>query len=59
MNCTTLSSLYTTKDLVIDKKANFAAGASLEKLVDMGVKDISIAPIVLEKLLEELSEQTQ
>lgn len=59
VNHKALSSLYTTKDLVIDRKANFEAGASLEKLVNMGVKDISIAPIVLERLLDELSEQTE
>lgn len=44
---------------MIGRKANFEAGASLEKLVNMGVKDISIAPIVLERLLDELSEQTE
>jgi small subunit ribosomal protein S29 len=58
VNRTALSRLTTEKDLVLDKKPTVPAGTFLKDLIDVGLKDQSVAPTILSVLLSELEEQT-
>ena len=58
VNRTALSRLTTANELVLDRKPTMPAGTFLKDLVDVGLKDQSVAPTILSVLLSELEEQT-
>jgi small subunit ribosomal protein S29 len=57
-NPVALSSLQTQEELSLERKAAVPAGTSLADLIHLGLKDPSISPIILDRLLEELGKQT-
>jgi small subunit ribosomal protein S29 len=59
VNRSALSKLLTTHDLELDKKPTVPAGSPLTQLIDVGLNDKSVAPIILSALLSELEEQTE
>lgn len=59
VNRSALSKLFTTNDLELDKKPTVSAGLPLTELINVGLNDKSVAPIILSALLSELEEQTE
>lgn len=59
VNRTVLSSLTLGNDLEIDRKPTVRAGTPLSDVIDVGLKDQSIAPIILSTVLAELGDQTK
>ena len=59
VNSSPISSLETQKEFQILDGPNIPSGSRLEDLIDVGLKDQALAPIVLSALLEEIGQQTQ
>jgi small subunit ribosomal protein S29 len=58
VNRTNLSRLTMRNELILDRKPTLPAGTFLKDLIDVGLKDQSVAPTILSVLLSELGEQT-
>ena len=58
VNPTALASLQTQQELILEKKA-LGAGSSLSELINIGLKEQALAPIILDTLMTELAEQTK
>ncbi|KAA1468983.1 hypothetical protein DENSPDRAFT_857644 [Dentipellis sp. KUC8613] len=58
VNEAALRSLKTTTDVEVERRAPVPAGTSLADLVQIGVKDQTVAPTVLSAVLEQLGKQT-
>jgi len=58
VNLQVVSSLTTESDLELDEKPTVCAGTSLQDLIDVGPKDQSVAPTILDVLLQAIGDQT-
>jgi small subunit ribosomal protein S29 len=58
-NASSLGSLHTQEELNLDRRTPVAAGTPLTDLINVGVKEPSISPIILTALMEELGKQTK
>ena len=59
VNSAAIENLQLTKALVVGNKKSLPAGTPLAELINVGIKDHTQAPLVLEALLDEISRQTQ
>ncbi|KAI0060655.1 hypothetical protein BV25DRAFT_1954404 [Artomyces pyxidatus] len=59
VNSSALDRLVTETEVEIEKRAPLPSGTPLKTLIDVGLKDQSVAPTVLSALIEELGKQTQ
>ena len=59
INSAAIQSLQLTKTFVTSNKRSLPVGTPLAELVNVGIKDHTQAPLVLEALLEEVSRQTE
>jgi hypothetical protein len=58
-NASSLESLHTQEELNLDRRTPVTAGTPLTDLINVGVKEPSISPIILTALMEELGKQTK
>jgi small subunit ribosomal protein S29 len=58
VNHAALSDLTTEHELELERKPTLPAGTPLPDLINVGLKDQTVAPIILNTLLSELGEQT-
>jgi small subunit ribosomal protein S29 len=59
VNVAALKNMTTQKEVGIERRASLPAGTSLVDLINVGLKDQSVAPTVLEALLSELGSQKE
>jgi small subunit ribosomal protein S29 len=59
VNESALGELVTEDDLELDRKPTVTAGTPLTDLIDVGLRDQSVAPTILGAVLSELEQQTE
>jgi small subunit ribosomal protein S29 len=59
VNKTILSQLKTTHEISFERRAAIAAGTGLVDVIDLAIRDSSLAPTIAEAVLQELGQQTQ
>jgi len=59
VNSSAIDTLQTQKELQIERKATIPAGTALRDLINVGLKEQALAPVILEALMEALGQQTQ
>jgi small subunit ribosomal protein S29 len=59
VNSTAISSLTTQNEFKTSNGTTIPSGAPLKDLIDLGLKEQALSPIVLSAVLEEIGQQTQ
>ncbi|EPQ56717.1 hypothetical protein GLOTRDRAFT_138372 [Gloeophyllum trabeum ATCC 11539] len=59
VNAEKLQHLHTSQDIPLDRRSSLPAGSGLVDLIEIGTRDVYLAPTVLSALMEELGKQTR